>query len=100
MVFNHTLAGPLSFQTSLAVNGAYLYADEATDGTVIQPSRWKNTLELKCPKFVYAISDAVTLEAYIKTVATFDNFKLFNTSSDPAYAGNTFGAFFKFAYSI
>ena len=97
-VFNHKIAGALSFETSIAIDGTYLYGDEAVDGTVVQPSAWSNTLELTLPKFIYTVSDAVSIEAKLVTVATFDNFKLFNT--DKAFPQDTFGAFFKLVYNI
>jgi hypothetical protein len=100
--FSHVLTGPLSFETSIAVDGVYSYADEVVSGgstQTITPAAWKNTFELTLPKFTYQISSAVKIEAKLVTVTTFDQFKLFNTDS-VKYADSAFGAFFKLAYDI
>lgn len=101
-VFNHKLVGALSFETSAAINSAYLFADEVQndDGTVItvQPAAWSNTLELVLPKFIYTVSDAVSIATKLVTSTSFDEFKLFNT--DKTFGNSDFGVYFSLSYSI
>lgn len=101
-IFNHKLVGALAFETSVAVDSAYLFADEVTndDGTIttIQPAAWNNTIEITLPKFVYTVSDAVKVETKLVTSTNFEEFKLFNT--DKTFTGSNFGVYFKISYDI